>query len=273
MSIISLVTGASSGLGECIAKNLCKKGHSVYVTARRTKKLKALKIMCSPFKGKIIPISGDLTKPNFRKRLIKTILKKSRKIDYLINNAGYGSAVEFEKQSLKDIENMFNLNIIAYEHLTQLVLPSMKKRKKGRIINISSVVTFTPLPYFATYNATKAAVMNFTKSLSFELIGTGVSISAVLPARMKTGFAHVAFKCGKLPKKHYNECIKKFNKIAGSPDKIAKFIVKNLDNKCLLLMPTLRAEFLLFLSYIPGLLYILTKLLITSKAKKDLKIK
>lgn len=270
VKIISLVTGASSGLGGCIAKELCKKGHTVYVTARRAEKLKTLKLMCSPFKGKIIPIPGDLTDFKFRIRLIKTILKKSRKIDYLINNAGYGSAVEFTKQPYKDIVNMFNLNIIAYEHLIQLILPSMKRRKKGRIINISSVTSFTPLPYFATYNATKAAVTNFTKALAYELIGTGVSVSAVLPARMKTGFANVAFKCSKLSSKKHKECVRKWNKIAEAPEKVAKNIVKKLDSKCLIIMPTLGAKALLVLSYIPGLLYAFRRFFMLEGTKKDL---
>lgn len=245
--VISLVTGASSGLGRDISKLLCEEGHQVYVVARRRDKLLELKKECENGKGKIIPIVGDLTDKKFRIRLIKKI----KKLDYFINNAGYGTAIEFEKQPIEDIEQMFNLNTITAEHLISLLLPKFRKQKKGRIICISSVVTFTPLPYFATYNATKAALSNFVRSLNYELKGVDISLSLVFPARMKTGFGHVAFKCYSKDKKVYERCMKNWNKIAGSSEKVAQAIVNNLDTKRLMIFPTKRAEFLYYLSRVP----------------------
>jgi len=271
MAVISLVTGASSGLGRDISKLLCKKAHIVYVVARSADKLQYLKKECKNFVGEIRPISGDLTDVKFRKKLIDIILKKSRKIDYLINNAGFGTAIEFEKQPIEDCTKMFELNVLAYEHLTSLVLPSMKKIKKGKIICISSIVAFTPLPYFATYNATKGAVFNFVRSLRYELKGTGVSASVVLPARMKTGFGKQAFKCYK-PHIH-DTCLKEWNKQAGSAFKVAKKVVKNIDSNYLLILPGIKTKLFYFLTHLPFGYYLvdfLMKYLLGPGMKKNI---
>tara|TARA_Y100000310_G_C20627846_1_gene786955 strand:+ start:275 stop:664 length:390 start_codon:yes stop_codon:yes gene_type:complete len=123
---ISLVTGASSGLGRDIAKLLCAKEHIVYVTARRKELLEELKKECSEEKGEIRIISGDLTDSKVRINLISQILKQAGKIDYLINNAGYGKLINLENVEYKDIEGMFQLNAVAGEHL---VAPACCKRK------------------------------------------------------------------------------------------------------------------------------------------------
>lgn len=234
---ISIVTGASSGLGRNIAMLLSEKGHVVYSVARRKEKLAELKKECSKYKGEIRVVAGDLTDKRFREMLISKVIKESKRIDYLINNAGYGKLTSLENTELKDIEGMFALNSVAGEHLAQLVLPLMKKKKEGRIINISSVVSFVPPAYFGVYNATKAAVHNFSKSLSYELQGTGVSVSVVFPARMNTGFWVVAFRCkgliGDKQKVYANKWAKG---VAGSLP-VAKYVVGHLDSKRLILLP------------------------------------
>lgn len=239
---ITIVTGASSGLGRDTAKLLCEIDHLVYVVARRKDKLLELKKECSSLSGEIKVIAGDLTDKKFREKLISQVLKESKKIDYLINNAGYGKLTNFENIEFKDIKGMYELNDIAGEHLTQLVLPSMKKNKEGRIINISSVVAFEPPVYFSVYNATKFAVYGFTKSLSYELEGTGVSTSVVFPSRMKTPFWIVAFKCRGLTGKVQKTCIEKWTKKARSSMVIAKYIVRNIDSKRLILLPDLLSK-------------------------------
>ena len=244
---IILVTGASSGLGKALAKLLCKKGHKVYVTARRKNLLEQLKKDSKKFKGKIAIISGDLSDSKFREKLILEILKKEGKIDYLINNAGFGRAILFEKQKPAEIEKMFEVNIVAYTHLARLVLPSMKKINKGRIINIGSVVAFTPLPYFSIYNSTKSAVYAFNRSLRYELANSNVTTTVVLPARMKTEFAKTAFN-------HYEEedekfYVKEFDKIAGSTHKVAKNIAKNIDKGKEVITPTFKAKIWYFMRY------------------------
>jgi len=235
---VSLVTGASSGLGREIAKLLYGEGHVIYAVARRREKLLSLKKECSLHKegGKIKIIVGDLSMHDFRENLIKEIYRKEKQIDYLINNAGFGKAIKLENMNTEEIHTMFEVNISTYIHLASLVLENMKKRNRGKIINIGSVVAFTPLPYFTVYNSTKSAVYGFNRSLRYELKGSKVSSTVVLPARMKTGFADKAFDC--YVKDGKKVCVEKFNKSAGAPIKVARKIVKNLDSGKEVILPT-----------------------------------
>tara|TARA_Y100000310_G_C20687609_1_gene820104 strand:+ start:2042 stop:2902 length:861 start_codon:yes stop_codon:yes gene_type:complete len=244
---ISLVTGASSGLGRDIASLLCKEGHVVYVVARRKEKLLELQKECSSDAGKIKIISGDLTDSKFRENLISQILRIEKKIDYLVNNAGFGRAIKFEEMNSDEIKNMFEVNVVAYEHLASLVLKSMKKRNVGRIINIGSVVAFTPLPYFTVYNSTKSAVYSFNRSLKYELKGSDVTSTVILPARMKTGFAEKAYDC--YIKNGKRICVERFNKIAGSSLKVAGVIVRKIDSGKEVITPTLKAKLWYFTRY------------------------
>ena len=234
---MSLVTGASSGMGREIAMLLCEKDQIVYATARRKELLEELKKECSKYSGEIRIIDGDLTDEKFRIELINKILKDSEKIDYLINNAGYGKLQAHEDIDYKDVKGMIDLNVLAGQHLAQLVLPYMKKRRSGRIINISSVAAFEPPPYFATYNASKYAVHGFTKSLSYELNGTGVSTSVVFPPRMATPFWIIAFKCKQLSGNKQKMCVDEWLKKSTKSISIAKYIVNHLDSRRIILLP------------------------------------
>jgi len=243
MKEVSLVTGASSGLGKNIAKLLCEKGHIVYITARRKDQLLELKKECL---GDIRVIDGDLSNKLFRENLVSKIIKTEGRLDYLINNAGFGTAIKFVMQPVEDIENMFNVNVISMMHLTNLVLPYMIKKNKGKIINISSIVTITPLPYFAVYDSTKAAVSNFTRALTYELKKTNVNCSVVMPSRMKTGFAKIAFKCNMMDPKAHKKCMNDWDKMAGSSMDVAKYIVKKLNSKKLVILPNFKTRLLYF---------------------------
>lgn len=256
---VALVTGSSSGLGRHIAKLLCKEGLIVYVTARRKEKLLSLKKECLDEKlsGEIHVVPGDLLNYKFRISLVKLIIKKQGQIDYLFNNAGFGRSVKFENQNSKEINEMFQVNVVAYQHLTTLVLPQMRKQKKGRLIHIGSVVTFTPLPYFTTYNSTKSALYGFNRSLRYELKDSEITSTIVLPARMKTGFADNAFDCYK--KFGRDMCVKTFNKIAGDPFKVAKVIVKNKDKGKEVITPTFKAKFWYFTRYFGGIVDLVMK--------------
>jgi short-subunit dehydrogenase len=197
---------------------------------------------CEGDKGEIRIIAGDLLDSKFRAKLVKKIITRAKHIDYLFNNAGYGTLIHFEHQTLEDIEKMVGLNLIAVEDMARLVLPYMKKAKKGRIINISSVAAFDPPPYLTTYNATKFAVHGFTKSLRYELKKTGVSASVVFPSRMKTAFWNVAFKCYGMNEKEKTECQNKWTKGASTADKVAKRIVRHMNSRRLVILPNLLSK-------------------------------
>jgi len=237
---VCLVTGASSGLGREIAKVLCEKGFIVYVSARRKEKLAELEKECSKKEGKIKVIAGDLLDSEFRAKLISQILKNENKIDYLVNNAGFGRAVKLEDMKAEEISQMVEVNVAAGVHLANLVLPTMKKNNSGRIINIGSVVAFTPLPYFTVYNSTKSAIYAFNRSLRYELKDSNVSSTVVLPARMKTGFAGIAYDC--YIKDGKRICVEKFNKIAGDPAVVARTIVRKLDSGREVITPTFKSK-------------------------------
>jgi short-subunit dehydrogenase len=239
MKEVSLVTGSSSGLGREIAKLLCEKGLIVYVVARRKEKLLELQKECKKEKGEIKIIAGNLTDFNFREKLIAQILKQEKKINYLINNAGFGRAVKLEDMNHKEIKDMFEVNVVAYVHLANLVLLGMKKKNSGRIINIGSVVAFTPLPYFTVYNSTKSAIYGFNRSLRYELKDSKVTSTIVLPARMKTGFAEKAYNC--YIKDGKRVCVERFNKIAGDPLVVARKVVDNLDSGKEVILPTFKS--------------------------------
>ncbi len=237
---VALVTGASSGLGKNIAMLLCGRGDVVYVTARRKNLLEQLKKECSKFSGKIIPVVGDLTVKDFRTRLISKVIKVEGQIDYLVNNAGFGRSIAYERQDSDEIQNMINLNVVAYAHLSKLVLEQMKKQDFGRLIHVGSVVAFTPLPYFTLYNSTKSAVYGFNRSLRYELKNSKITSTVVLPARMKTGFAKTAYDC--YEKNGSIVCVDRFNSSAGDPLVVARQIVNKIDKGHEVITPTAKAK-------------------------------
>jgi len=267
---VSLVTGASSGLGRNIAKFLCEKEHIIYVVGRNKEKLLELEKECDGKSGKIKVIVGDLSKKDFRKKLIDLILKKEGQIDYLINNAGFGRGILFENQDEDEIQNMFDVNVVAYAHLTNLVLGSMLKRNSGRIINIGSVVPFTPLPYFTIYNSTKAAIYTFNRSLRYELKGTKVTSTVALPARMKTGFANNAYDC--YAKEGKENCVERFNKIAGNSEVVAKNIIKKLDSGKEVITPTFKSKLWYFMRYFGFIVDFGMKNILGPKERKHLEM-
>jgi len=267
---VALVTGSSSGLGRHLAKLLCKKGLKVYVTARRKDELLILKKECSDEKlsGEIHVVPGDLSDKKFRSSLIALIIKNQKKIDYLFNNAGFGRSIIFEEQNSDDIKNMFEVNVVAYQHLARLVIPHMKKAGSGRLIHTGSVVAFTPLPYFTTYNSTKSAIYGFNRSLRYELRGSKVKTTVVLPARMKTGFAGSAFDC--YQKYGKEMCVKNFNKIAGDPLVVAKSIIRNMDKGNEVITPTFKAKIWYFTRYFGWIVDLIMKNILGPKELKHL---
>lgn len=267
---MSIVTGSSSGLGRDVASLLCKKGMVVYVVARSKDKLLALQKECSGDSGKIKVVVGDLTDSKFRSGMVSLVLKKEGRIDYLINNAGFGRAIKIEKMRDDDIRNMVELNLVAYEHLASLVLPSMKKVNSGKITNVGSVVAFTPLPYFTVYNSTKAGVYSFNRSLRYELKDSGVSSKVVLPARMRTGFAEKAYDC--YVKDGKKMCVERFNKVAGSSMKVAEVIVRKLDSNAEVVTPTFKAKLWYFTRYVGWVVDFFMKNVLGPKELKHLEM-
>jgi uncharacterized protein len=187
-----LVTGASSGIGTEMARQLASRGHGVTLVARRADRPDSLAAELSErHKITATAIPCDLGDPIARAELIEG-LRAGPALAGLCNNAGYGINGRFARNDADRERQMVELNVVALHDLTLRALPGMIERGTGAILNVASTAAFQPLPGFATYAATKAFVLSFSESLSTELSGTGVSCSALCPGPVKTEFAAVA---------------------------------------------------------------------------------
>jgi short-subunit dehydrogenase len=189
----ALITGASAGLGVEFARLFAKDGHDVALVARRRDKLDEVAAELSKAHGiKASVFPTDLTDPTAPTALRDRVAAAGLEIEFLVNNAGFGSNGAFVDVDLRRELDMIEVNVKALAHLTRLFLPGMVARKSGRVLNIGSTAGFVPGPFMATYYASKAYVINFTEALAYELRGTGVTATVCCPGATATEFAAVA---------------------------------------------------------------------------------
>ncbi len=183
----ALITGASSGIGRDIAKNLSKKGYDLIIVARNTEKLEQLK---KELKTNIEVVSMDISNIENCKKLYE----EHKDIDILINNAGFGDCGYFTKTDLEKEIKMIETNIIAYHVLTKLYLKEMKEKNSGKILNVASIAGFMPGPLMATYYATKSYIVRISEAIREELRRekSKVQISILCPGPVDTNFNKVA---------------------------------------------------------------------------------
>lgn len=180
-----LVTGASSGIGAALAKQFANNDYDLVITARREMNLKELRDSLGTGND-IEIIRCDLAEANGAQQLVEAIEAKGIEIDILVNNAGIAASGKFDQLDKAEIDNLMSLNILALTRLTRHYLPLMISKGNGRILNVASVAAFQPVPSMAIYAASKAFVLSLTESLSEELRGTGVSVTALCPGLTKT---------------------------------------------------------------------------------------
>lgn len=178
---VALVTGASSGIGDALARVFAEKGFDLVISARREDRLTAL---ADELSVDVMTVACDLSTPEGIEKLIAATAET--KIDVLVNNAGIAYSGDFSGQRIDDIQNMTNLNIIALTALCHHFIGRMIKQGAGRILNVASVASFQPVPSMSAYAATKAYVLSLTESLSEECRGSGVYITALCPGLTKT---------------------------------------------------------------------------------------
>ena len=184
----ALITGASSGIGRDIAKELSKRGYDLVLVARDLEKLNKVK---SEIKNTNIEIVGlDISTVENCKELYKNY----KDIDILVNNAGFGDCGYFISTNLEKEVQMINTNIVAYHVLTKLYLKNMQEKNKGKILNVASIAGFMPGPLMATYYSTKAYVVRLSESIREELRRkkSKVQISILCPGPVDTNFNKVA---------------------------------------------------------------------------------
>ncbi|MBA3677848.1 MAG: SDR family oxidoreductase [Sphingosinicella sp.] len=186
---VTLITGASSGLGAEFARQCARRGDEILLVARRQDRLEKL---AAELGGKAHVLVADLATTGASARLLSEIERRGFSVEILINNAGFGLAGTFAELPLERQSEMIDLNIKALTELTHLVLPGMIARRSGGILNIASTGAFQAGPGFGVYFATKAYVLSFTEALHQELKGSGVRVSALCPGPTRTEFGAVA---------------------------------------------------------------------------------
>jgi short-subunit dehydrogenase len=189
----ALITGASSGLGLEYARLFARDGHDLVLVARRREKLEALARELAEARGiAATPIAADLGDPAAPARIHEQVRAAGLEVDFLVNNAGFGTTGAFAALDPQRELEMIEVNVRALVHLTRLFLPGMIARKHGRILNIGSTAAYMAGPYMANYYASKAYVQSFTEALALELAGTGVTATVSCPGPTATEFASVA---------------------------------------------------------------------------------
>jgi short-subunit dehydrogenase len=189
----ALITGASAGLGLEYAKLFAADGHDLVLVARRRDKLDELAAtLAKEHKTTCTVIPADLQQHDAPRHIFDRLNEAGIELEFLVNNAGFGSNGAFAELELERELGMIDVNVRALVTLTRLVLPGMLARKHGRVLNIGSTAGFVAGPYMATYYASKAFVISFTEALAYELKGTGVTATVSCPGATATEFAAVA---------------------------------------------------------------------------------
>jgi len=185
----ALITGASAGIGLELARIHAQKGGDLVLVARSKDKLESLKLELEhTYKIKVILVSEDLSLAGAAERIFRQTERQGIEVNTLINNAGFGGHGIFHERNLEDEQAMMQVNMVALTQLTHYYLQGMVTRQSGRIMNVSSTASFMPGPLQAVYYATKAYVTSFTQALAEEVNEHNISVTALCPGAVATGF-------------------------------------------------------------------------------------
>lgn len=223
---VAIVTGASSGIGLSTAKFLAGKGYTVYGVARRPFEVE--NVNCIPL---------DVTNHSGVKELVADVISKEGQIDVLVNNAGMGISGAVENTEIEKAEKIFNINYFGALYFCQSVIPHMRSKKYGRIINMCSVASLIGIPFQSFYSSTKAALLALTESLRSELKPFNIKACAILPGDVHTGFTDARVK-NKHDAEVYGQKIKKSvgtmekdERNGMKPEKVAKAVYKQIKKR------------------------------------------
>ena len=259
---VIIITGASAGIGEATARRLARGGAKVVITARRPDRLETLAREIDPSGTRVLAVAGDITSDTDRRKLVEAALAKFGRIDGLVNNAGYGTRGPVEIAPIDVIRKNYETNVFSLIALTQLVLPAMRERGSGCIVNIGSVAGRIARPLSSIYDSTKHALEALTDGLRGELKPFGVRVTLIRPGFILTEFVDAAnaastgvignagpyapylggFRVGYDRLRH----------IAGTPDDIARLVARALasDNPAPRYSGPLHAKVFLFLKWL-----------------------
>jgi|SRR6516162_59333 len=189
---LALVTGASSGIGADLARELAKDGHDLVLSARTVAPMNALAVELEAYGARSAVIAADLGRPGAAAELASELETRGLQIDVLVNNAGLGGIGRFDQMEPQRISDMLLVNIVALTELTRFLLPGMVARRRGKVLMVASTASFQPGPRMAVYFATKAYVLSFGEALAYELRATGVTVTTLCPGATATNFFKTA---------------------------------------------------------------------------------
>lgn len=187
----ALVTGASSGIGAALARQLAARGVPLVLVARRTERLEALAAELRP-RVPVEVLAQDLALPGAAQALHVAVQQIGVEVEFLVNNAGKGMLGRFLEMDLDEVAAMQQLNVVAPVQLTALFGRDMVRRGRGRILQVASAAAFLPSATVAAYAASKSDLAAFSEALSFELRASGVSVTTLYPGITRTEFHEVA---------------------------------------------------------------------------------
>lgn len=231
---VIIITGASAGIGEETARRLARAGAKIVLSARRPDRLEALAREIDPSGATVLAVPGDVTSAADREKLVAAARARFGRIDGLVNNAGYGTRGPVEVVPVDLIRKNYETNIFSLIALTQLVLPEMRARGDGCIVNIGSVAGKIARPLSSIYDSTKHALEALTDGLRGELKPFGVRVTLIRPGFILTEFVEAANKASQnvienaVPYaefyKGYSENTTTMRRVVGVPDDIARLV-------------------------------------------------
>lgn len=186
MNKVWFITGCSTGFGRYLAIEALEKGYKVVVTARNTNDVQDI---VAPYPETAIVVKLDVTDTASIKCSVATAIEKFGQIDVLVNNAGIGYFGAIEESEEAEVRRMFEINVFGLAHMTQAVLPIMRKQRSGHILNIASIGGLRSFPGVGFYNATKYAVDGLSEALSKEVAPLGIKVTIVAPSGFRTDWA------------------------------------------------------------------------------------
>ena len=188
-----VITGASSGIGEALAKNFAEGGYDLVLVARSENTLMALANQLErDTEAQVWVQPADLSRRGAAKKLASALSEQGIEVDILVNSAGVLEHGRFIDLPGSSQQGLIDLNVSGLTNMLSHFLPPMVKRGKGHILNVASIAAFQPVPSLATYAATKAYVLSLSESLAEELVGTGVSVTALCPGVTATNMVATA---------------------------------------------------------------------------------
>jgi uncharacterized protein len=233
----TLITGASSGIGECFARAFARRGHDLVLTARSEGKLSQLAAdLVREHSVRVEVMAADLSVRDAAPRLVAMLNQRNLSISALVNNAAFGARGEFRQLPIVHQMAMVRLNINALAELTYLLLPAMVERGEGSIINVSSTASFQPLAYTATYASTKAFVTSFSMGLAEEVRPYGIRVVTLCPGGTRTNF----FEAG-------NYGVRTLPGGLQDPDEVVNDALRKLDRGGGLVVPRLLNKLAVFI--------------------------